>query len=104
MTLNGEEDQTTADRPLMMLGVPWHHDGYEGIRVVIPRSLRAESRRLATCFRGLRKANSIDEVRAEADRIADSEGLQLTWTTEPDEANAGGRLMRIAVRSAAEDG
>jgi hypothetical protein len=65
------------------LEFPWRHDGYELIRVVIARDLRDESRALLTAFRGLRLATTLDEARAEADGIAQANGVRLTWTTEP---------------------
>jgi hypothetical protein len=79
------------------LQIPWQHDGYELIRVVIARDLRAESHALLVAFRSLRQTTTLDEVRAKADDIARSRDVRLTWTTEPDQADPAGLLITIAV-------
>ena len=54
------------------LQIPWQHDGYEHIRVVIARDLRAESPALLMAFRSLRATTTLDELRARANDIADA--------------------------------
>jgi hypothetical protein len=76
----------------------WPHDGYQCIRVEIPRDLRDESRSLLVAFRSLRQTTTLDEVRAEADVIAQAKGVRLTWDTEP--AEQQGRRITIGVHRA----
>jgi len=73
----------------------WPHDGYQRICVVIPRELRDESRSLLVAFRSLRQATTLDEVRAEADDIAQAKDVRLTWDSELDEQE--GRRITIGV-------
>jgi hypothetical protein len=79
------------------LQIPWKHDGYERIRVVISRDLRAESHALVVAFRSLRETTTLDEVRARANDIADARDVRLTWATEPDHTEPGGLLITIGV-------
>jgi hypothetical protein len=79
------------------LQIPWKHDGYERIRVVIAQDLRPESHALLVAFRSLREATTLDEVRAKANDIADARDVRLTWTTEPDDADPAGLLITIDV-------
>ncbi len=78
------------------LQIPWKHDGYELIRVVIARDLRAQSHALLVAFRSLRETTTIDDLRARANDIADARDVRLTWATEPDHANPAG-LITIGV-------
>jgi hypothetical protein len=78
------------------LQIPWQHDGYQLIRVVIARDLRAESRALLMAFRSLRATTTLDELRARATDIADASDLLLTWSIGPDQADPAG-LITIGV-------
>ena len=79
-----------ADARETRLELPWQHDGLERILVVISAQLAPEAHGLLTAFRGLRGMATVDEVRDEAEHIADVHDLRLTLATEPD--RAGGRV------------
>ena len=93
LSLEFEEE---VPRPMgSTLQFDWPHDGYQRICVVIPRELRDESRSLLVAFRSLRQATTLDEVRAEADDIAQAKDVRLTWDSELDEQE--GRRITIGV-------
>lgn len=79
------------------LELAWRHDGYGHVRVVIPQELAQESHALLRAFRALRRTVTLAELEEEAERIASTRDVRLTWATEPDPRDPAGDWIVITV-------
>ena len=86
-----------ADAHETTLEIAWRHDGYGHVRVVIPHELFPDARRLLRAFRALRRETALADLEEEAERIAATLRVRLTWATEPDPADPLGDWVIISV-------
>lgn len=86
-----------ADARRTTLEMAWRHDGYGHVRVVIPPELAPEAHALLRAFRPLRRTVTLAELEEEAERIASTRDVSLTWAAEPDPRDPAGDWVIIIV-------